>query len=340
MSWPCQVQGLCRSTSPSFVSLSESLLPSDLLTCLSPSGIPSLSPGRGQGFWPILPQPHFHLPFPAPSNSAGGQSVTCLCPTRLRAPCGLGNTGPPEHSNELGQLHSAEGALQGRQRAALIAPSGQPGGSHHQGPAVLTGTRWYRTNAHSCAGFRREGRPELNPEKSERAPQAGGAVRAKAGPRARCGTGGTVTSPGGRPATGWLTGQAGGSVDPLEQLADAQLAALVGVAGQHQLAHLHLRGVPVALAGRHGAAVLVGAGGRLPGRAAGEHGGEALGRAGTRRSARCPCARPGDLRAAPQGHLPPRPPPRAAATLQRRVSAQGIPGSHLRPVSSWPTTSC
>lgn len=44
-----------------------------------------------------------------------------------------------------------------------------------------------------------------------------------------------------------LTGQAGGGVNPLEQLPDAQLATLVGMAGQHQLAHLHLRGVPVAL---------------------------------------------------------------------------------------------
>lgn len=49
-----------------------------------------------------------------------------------------------------------------------------------------------------------------------------------------------------------LTGQAGGGVDPLEQLPDTQLAALVGVARQHHLAHLHLRGAPVALTVHHG----------------------------------------------------------------------------------------
>lgn len=52
-----------------------------------------------------------------------------------------------------------------------------------------------------------------------------------------------------------LTRQAGSGIDPLEQLPDAQLATLVGVAGQHQLAHLHLRGVPVALAVCHVVAV-------------------------------------------------------------------------------------
>lgn len=41
---------------------------------------------------------------------------------------------------------------------------------------------------------------------------------------------------------GCLTREAGGRVDPFEQLPGAELAAVVGVAGQHQLAHLHLRG--------------------------------------------------------------------------------------------------
>lgn len=41
---------------------------------------------------------------------------------------------------------------------------------------------------------------------------------------------------------GCLTREAGSRVDPLEQLPGAELDAVVGVAGQHQLAHLHLRG--------------------------------------------------------------------------------------------------
>lgn len=73
-----------------------------------------------------------------------------------------------------------------------------------------------------------------------------------------------------------LTRQAGCGVNPLEQLPDAQLSTVVGVAGQHQLAHLHLCGVPVHLAICHGS-TLLGPGGRLPGCVAGEHGGEALG---------------------------------------------------------------
>ena len=51
---------------------------------------------------------------------------------------------------------------------------------------------------------------------------------------------------------GRLTGEAGGRVDPLEQLAGAELAAVVGVAGQHQLAHLHLGGVAGGRGARHG----------------------------------------------------------------------------------------
>lgn len=54
-----------------------------------------------------------------------------------------------------------------------------------------------------------------------------------------------------------LTGQAGRGVNPLEQLPDAQLATLVGVARQHELAHLHLGGVPVPLAARHGTVVFL-----------------------------------------------------------------------------------
>jgi hypothetical protein len=53
-----------------------------------------------------------------------------------------------------------------------------------------------------------------------------------------------------------LTRQASRGVNPLEQLSNAQLAPLVGVAGQHQLAHLHLRGVSVPLALCHGTLVL------------------------------------------------------------------------------------
>lgn len=54
-----------------------------------------------------------------------------------------------------------------------------------------------------------------------------------------------------------LTRQAGRGVDPLEQLPNAQLPALVGVTGQHQLAHLHLGGVPVPpVVVRHGTVAL------------------------------------------------------------------------------------
>lgn len=49
-----------------------------------------------------------------------------------------------------------------------------------------------------------------------------------------------------------LTGEAGGRVHPFEQLARAELAAVVGVAGQHQLAHLHLGGVAGRRGARHG----------------------------------------------------------------------------------------
>lgn len=79
-----------------------------------------------------------------------------------------------------------------------------------------------------------------------------------------------------------LTGQAGGGVDPFEQLPDTQLATLVGVARQHQLAHLHLRGVPVPPAVPHGPGGLRARGG-LPGCAVREYRGDALGNSGDRK---------------------------------------------------------
>lgn len=42
-----------------------------------------------------------------------------------------------------------------------------------------------------------------------------------------------------------LTREAGGGVHPLEQLPDAQLLAMVGVARKYDLAHLHLRRVAI-----------------------------------------------------------------------------------------------
>lgn len=118
--------------------------------------------------------------------------------------------------------------------------------------------------------------------------QAGGTAGAKSRMRNECGAGGgqcpSLTTAGppreDAGARQRLTGQAGGGVDPLEQLPDAQLATLVGVARQHELTHLHLRGVPVALAVSHGAAGGLRAGGRLAGRAVREHRRDALGEGG------------------------------------------------------------
>ena len=134
-----------------------------------------------------------------------------------------------------------------------------------------------------------------------------------------------------------LTRQAGGGIDPLEQLPDAQLATLVGVAGKHQLAHLHLRGVPVALTVGHAVAVRVC--GRLPGCAVGEHGGQAL---GSRRKV--------SSQQSLQVCQPPRSPrPPANRTQLQDWPAPSSPGSQtpgalwmplLCPASFWPQIPC
>lgn len=105
----------------------------------------------------------------------------------------------------------------------------------------------------------------LSMEKLERAFQAGGPALAKARMRHKCVAHGNSDRLGKSSVWGqqWedgyakhsLTGQAGRGVNPLQQLPHTQLTTLVGVVGQDQLAHLHLRRVPVPFTICHGTVV-------------------------------------------------------------------------------------